>query len=220
MSRSLIAAIDRGELDGVTIGAVVRAAAALGADVDLRLRFRGEQLDRLLDEDHARIVDVVVRRLNASGWLVEIEASFSIWGERGSIDVLAFQPAARALLVVEAKSVVPDSKQTLHRLDQKTRLAPQLADARGWRVETVSRLVVIGATATARRRIARLATTYDVALPDRGVGVRRWFRRPDRPIRGLLFVAFGSHTSRRTGVGGRERVRRPKKRRDDSQMGG
>ena len=60
MSRSLVASVDRGQLDGLTIGSLVRAAAALGADVDVRLRYRGEHLDRLLDEDHAATVEALV----------------------------------------------------------------------------------------------------------------------------------------------------------------
>src|SRR6266850_257682 len=105
LSRSLIAAIDRGQIDGVTVGSLVRAARALGADVDIRLRWRGEQLDRLLDEAHAAVVDAMVARLTRLGWVVDVEVSFAIWGERGSIDVLAFHPGFGALLVVEAKSV-------------------------------------------------------------------------------------------------------------------
>jgi len=66
LSRSLVASIDRGDVDGVTIGAITRAASSLGADVDLVLRWRGERLDRLLEEDHARLVDIVVRRLRAA----------------------------------------------------------------------------------------------------------------------------------------------------------
>ncbi|HEX5824458.1 MAG TPA: helix-turn-helix transcriptional regulator, partial [Candidatus Limnocylindrales bacterium] len=42
LSRSLIASIDRGQIEGVTIGSLVRAAHALGADLDVRLRWRGE----------------------------------------------------------------------------------------------------------------------------------------------------------------------------------
>ena len=220
LSRSLISAIDRGELSGVTVGAVTRAAAALGADVDLRLRFRGEHLDRLLDEDHARIVDVVVHRLKHYGWTVEVEASFSIWGERGSVDVLAFRASSGSLLVVEVKSAVSDSQDTLHRLDRKTRLASQLAEGRGWWVRTVSRLLVIGDSDTSRRRITRLAATYDAALPDRGGTVRRWLRTPENAISGLLFVAYDSHGNPNRGLGGRERVRRPRSASKGSQPSG
>jgi len=121
--------------------------------------------------------------------------SFSIWGERGSIDVLAQHPATGSLLVVEVKSVVPDSQELLHRLDQKARLAPKIAGEHGWQVRMVSRVLVIGATAISRRRIARLATTDDAALPDRGRAVRQWLGQPAAPLRGLLFVACDSHGS-------------------------
>jgi transcriptional regulator with XRE-family HTH domain len=214
LSRSLVAAIDRGQIDGVTVGSLVRAAHALGAEVDVRLRWRGEQLDRLLDEAHAAVVDAMVARLQRFGWIVDVEASFSVWGERGSIDILAFHPAFGALLVIEVKSVVADTQATLHGLDRKARLAPQIVKDRAWRVRHVSRLLVIGASATSRRRIARLAATYDVALPARGTTVRRWLVRPAEPLNGLLFLAFDTHGSSRRGSPGRERVRR--RRRDQT----
>jgi transcriptional regulator with XRE-family HTH domain len=227
LSRSLIAAIDRGQLGGVTIASIVRVSTALGADVDLRLRYRGEQLDRLLDEDHAALVDTVVRRLTSAGWTVEVETSFSIWGERGSIDVLAYQPATGAVLVVEVKSIVPDSQAVLHGLDRKARLAPKIADSRSWSRRHVSRLLVIGDTSTSRRRIARLGATYDAAFGVRGRDVASWLARPDRPIAGLLFLPVDSHTGTRRRSRGRERVNRPRSRHkppgsrpDDSDDGG
>jgi transcriptional regulator with XRE-family HTH domain len=193
LSRSLIGSIDRGELDGVTVGALARAAASLGADVDLRLRWRGEQLDRLVDEAHAGVVETVVVRLRSLGWLVEVEASFSIWGERGSIDVLAFFPRTGALLVVEVKSVIADSQATLHGLDRKARLARSIVKDRGWIVRHVSRLLVVASGATSRRRVARLAVTYAAALPARGRVVRQWLVAPSTPVAGLLFVSNASH---------------------------
>lgn len=210
LSRSQIAAIDRGQLAGVTIASIVRAGAALGAEVDLRLRWRGEALDRLLDEDHAAIVETLVRRLIRLGWEVAVEVSFSKWGERGSIDVLGFHRAAGALLVVEVKSVVPDSQATHHGLDRKARIAPEIGRERGWHIRHVSRLLVVGDSPTARRRVARLSATYDVSLPARGSLVRRWLRDPSAAIAGILFVAFGSHNGVRRARRGRERVRRAK----------
>jgi transcriptional regulator with XRE-family HTH domain len=210
VSRSLVAAIDRGELDGVTVRALVRAATALGADVDLRLRWRGEQLDRLVDEAHASLVEATVLRLRRLGWSVDVEVSFSIWGERGSIDVLAFHPSHGAVLVVEVKSAIADSQATLHGLDRKARLARVVVKDRPWKVSHVSRLLVVAASATSRRRVARLASTYDVALPGRGPVVRQWLADPDRPLAGLLFVANDSHKSTRGARFGVERVRRRK----------
>lgn len=211
LSRSLIASIDRGEIDGVTVGAVVRAAAALGADVDLRLRWRGEHVDRLLDEAHAAVVDATVARLRRLGWTVAVEVSFALWGERGSIDVLAFHPAFGALVVVEVKSVIADTQATLHGLDRKARLARDIVKDRPWTIRHVSRLLVVGASATSRRRVARLAGTFDVALPARGTTIRRWLAEPAAPLAGLLFVADDSHHGARRRSPWRERVRRSRR---------
>lgn len=208
LSRAVISRIDRGLIGNIRVDDLERAAAALGATVDLRLRWNGEQLDRLLDEAHARLVDLAVAMLRATGWEVAVEVSFSIWGERGSIDVLAYHTATGTVLVVEVKSVVPDSQSTLHALDRKTRLARQIAEERGWDCRTVARLLIVGASATSRRRIARLAPTYRAAFPLRGRDVRHWLRRPTRPMSGLLFVAYAPRGSTRQRLDGRERVRR------------
>ncbi len=210
LSRSLIAAIDRGQIGGVTIQSLIRATAPLGADVDVRLRWRGEQLDRLLDQDHALVVEAVVSRLRRAGWAIEVEASFNIWGERGSIDVLAFHPEFGALLVIECKSVVPDSQSMLHALDRKTRLAAELGKARGWKVLHTSRLLVVASAATARRRVTALEATYGVAFPARAAAARTYLRRPIAPINGLLFVSIDSHDGARPRSAGRQRVRKRK----------
>ena len=96
LSRSIVGRIERGEHDGLTIDAVVAVAEALGATVQLELRWQGEGLDRLLDEGHATLVDRVVRGSGA-GWEVAVEVSFASGGERGSIDVLAWHPVRHAL---------------------------------------------------------------------------------------------------------------------------
>src|SRR6266566_7342724 len=126
LSRPLISRIDRGRIDNIQLGQLERAAAALGATLDLRLRWNGEQLDRLLDEAHARLVELVVSSLRETSWKVSVEVSFSVWGERGSIDVFAFHPPTGIVLVVEIKSVVPDSQQMLHALDRKPVSPPSL----------------------------------------------------------------------------------------------
>jgi hypothetical protein len=135
--------------------------------------------------------------------------SFSIWGERGSMDVFGFHPELGALLIVEVKSVVPDSQATLHGLDRKTRLAPQLASERGWNVAHVSRLLVVRDTSTSKRRISRLAATYEVALPTRGREVLAWIRRPKRSMAGLIFLPDDSHNGTVRRPQGRERVNKP-----------
>jgi transcriptional regulator with XRE-family HTH domain len=208
LSRSVISRIERGLLEAVTLGALVRTATALGATVDIRLHWRGEQLDRLLDEAHARLVDAVVLLLRASGWDVAVEVSFSEWGERGSIDVFAYHRLTGIVLVVEVKSLLPDSQATIHGLDRKSRLATKLARDRGWKCRGVARLLVIGASDTSRRRVFRLRATYDVAFPMRGLELRRWLREPRQPMSGLLFVSYGRQESANVRAATRQRVHR------------
>ena len=207
VSQSTISAVERGSVAGVSLATLERVAAALGARLDVAVRWRGEQLDRLLDEAHATLVEQVVRLLRELGWEVAVEVSFAVAGERGSIDVLAFHSASRTLLVVEVKSVVPDSQATLMTLDRKVRIAPGIARARGWSPVVIGRLLVVGEGSTARRRIARLDATYRTTLPDRGAAVRGWLRRPRGVLAGLVFLSFTSQGGTRRTTTGVTRVR-------------
>ncbi|HYX10388.1 MAG TPA: helix-turn-helix domain-containing protein, partial [Candidatus Acidoferrum sp.] len=68
VSRNVVSSIERGRPEEVRLTEIDRVVAALGASLDLRIRWRGEQLDRLLDEAHALTVAAVVGRLTPLGW--------------------------------------------------------------------------------------------------------------------------------------------------------
>jgi hypothetical protein len=208
VSRQLVGKVEAGEIATVQIDTVSRLAEALGASLDVALRWHGEGLDRLLDAAHAGLVESVVRRLTSAGWITVVEASFSIRGERGSIDVLAHHRPTAAVLVVEVKSVVPDSQATIHGLDRKARLARQVADSHGWPCARIGRLLVVGESRSARARIAQLEGTYRVAFPDRSRTISRWLREPDGPLSGLAFLPFATGDGRIQRTTGRQRVRR------------
>lgn len=208
LSRTKVSRIERGQILNMTLGDLDRAAAALGASLNVSLRWRGELLDRLMDEGHARLVELVVGMLRAAGWEVAVEVSYSIWGERGSIDVLAFHRLTGIVLVIEVKSVVPDNQAMLQALDRKTRLAAQIAKERGWECRHVARILVVGSSSTARRRVSRLASTYDTAFPVRGGKLRRWLRHPAGPVSGLLFLSYAHGMRTSATPADRERVRR------------
>ncbi len=194
VSRGAVARIEQGHGASVTVETLERLARQLGARIVCRLVWQGEGLDRLLDANHAAIVEQVVRILSALGWKVATEVSFNHFGERGSIDVLAFHPATGVILVIEVKSVVPDVQATLVTLDRKERLAIGIARERGWNAMAVAKLLVIRDERTARRRIAEHAATFGTAFPDRIARIRAWIRRPDpaRPLRGLWFLTSES----------------------------
>jgi transcriptional regulator with XRE-family HTH domain len=213
VSRALISKIEHGAIESIGLRRPLEVSAAVEAILDVRLRWNGEQLDRLLDEADAGLVETMVELLRRNGWTIAIEVSFAVWGERGSIDILAWHAATRTLLVIEVKSVVPDSQATLHGLDRKARPAAGLAADRGWAARSVARLLVVSGTATSRRRVARLAATYDTAFPIRGTALRRWLRRPIGSVSGLLFVSYATGGDVRRRRPGLERVRRPSGRR-------
>lgn len=189
VSASVICRIERGHADRVAAHTLVRVAAALDARIDVRLLWQGEGLDRLLDTRHARLADLVLEILSSNDWEVATEASFNVYGERGSIDILAYHPTTRSLLVVEIKSVVPDMQSMLGALDRKGRLARDVARERGWEVGSVSRLLVLPNDRTARRRVEDHGATFRTALPARTVEVRRWLARPMGTIHGVMFVS-------------------------------
>jgi transcriptional regulator with XRE-family HTH domain len=201
LAQTAISRIERGFADRFTVQTLARVVAALGARISVRLLSQGEDLDRLLDADHAAIVERVTKYLQARGWEVVPEATFSIYGERGSIDILAFHPATGALLVIEVKSVVPDVQATLAGIDRKARLAERVARERGWRVTSVSRWLVLPGDNTSRRRVANHAATFRAALPGRTVAMRRWSAAPHGSVAGIVFVPPSTQQT------GRHRVR-------------
>jgi transcriptional regulator with XRE-family HTH domain len=194
VSRGVVAHIEQGRASRVTVATLEQVATALGARVLVKLLWQGDGLDRLLDGRHAAVVEEVVRVLRAARWIVATEVTFNEFGERGSIDVFAFHPETRSLLVVEVKTVIADAQDLHSTLDRKVRLAPKLARDRGWSPSTVCVLLVVVDSRTNRRRVARLGATFEAAFPTRGLSVRRWLATPDprAPIRGLWFLTSGS----------------------------
>lgn len=204
MSRATVSRVELGHADEVTVGAVNAIAAALSARLRMYLTWNGEGLDRLLDADHATLVEEVARTLHSLDWLAKVEVSFNIRGERGSIDILAFHPTTGVVLVVEVKSVVPDVQATLYVLDRKSRLALEIAKEQGWLGRGVGRVLVVRETRTARRRVEQHAEIFRAAAPARSVAVKQWLRSPDptRPLSGLWFVTDDRPTSARHRVRG------------------
>jgi transcriptional regulator with XRE-family HTH domain len=193
VSRGVIARIEGGHGDRVTVRTLIRVAAALGGTVTCRLLWHGEGLDRLLDADHARLLDQTLTLLGSKGWQTATEVTFNIYGERGSIDILAFHEATGSLLVIEIKTVVPDLQGTLGTLDRKARVATKIATERGWVATSVSRLLVLPDDRTTRRRVRFHRATFATVLPARTVAVRQWLGDPAGPLAGVLFLPDESH---------------------------
>ena len=209
MSRQQYGRIERGELRSVPLGHLDRVCMALGADLDVRVRWHGEGLDRLLDAAHADLVNRTVRLLTVRGWTTAVEVSFSRYGERGSVDVIGWHAPTATLLVVEVKSVVPDVQAMIAAHDRKARLGGVIGRERGWDPRSVGRLLIVADGATARSRVREFADLFAAAYPQRAVGVRRWLRRPLGPLAGLMFLHNATRDGATKRITGRQRVRSP-----------
>lgn len=185
VSRRLISKLERQGPAGFTVHTLRRICEPLDIDLQVYGRWRGGELDRLLDAGHAALQAWFTRQLEAAGWIVRVEVTFNRYGERGSIDLLAFHPATRTLLVVEIKTVIADVQGLLRPIDVKVRLARDVAHDLGWEPRVIVPTLVVSEATTARRRVAAHEALFSrFAL--RGWPARRWLAAPDASPSGLL----------------------------------
>jgi len=203
LSQAAISDVERGHGDRLSIATLRAVARALDADASLELRWRGGDVDRLLDGRHAVLVGLAVDILTGDGWEVATEVTYSRCGERGSFDALAIQRRTGIVLAVEVKTRLVSLEATLRKLDEKARLAPAVAAERfGTRPRAAGRMLVLPEGSVSRRALAKHDAVLRVALPVRGVAARAWLADPVSSIGCIVLVrvparAPGPETLRR-----------------------
>jgi len=189
VSQQTVSSIERGHADSATLGLVKSVARPLGITIDLVFKWKGLELDRLVDARHARVVRAVVALLG-DDWQVVVEYTFNHYGDRGSVDVMAWKAAKQAIILVEVKSELDSLEAVLRSMDVKLRVVPGLVlREKGWCAKAIGSVLVLPDESTSRRAVDRLSPVFDVALPSRTVAVRRWLRNPVGPVRGIWFLA-------------------------------
>jgi transcriptional regulator with XRE-family HTH domain len=189
VSQQEVSLLERGHLEGVPIRTLRIVLRALDASVELDVRWRGGAIDRLLDERHASLEASTLRWVPAGDWDSAPEVSYSVYGERGAIDVLAWRRDARAAIVFEVKSQLTSIEATLRKHDEKGRLAPRLVrDRVGWTPGAVARVLVLPDTRTSRRHLDRAAPVLDSAYPMRARELRMWVRSPVGSVGAVLLL--------------------------------
>jgi transcriptional regulator with XRE-family HTH domain len=190
ISQSAYSRAEQGDLAGMTFGTFERVVGALGADARLEIGFRGGLGDRLADAMHAALVDLTVGVLASLDWLVELEYGFNVFGERGSVDILAWHASTRTLLIIEVKSRFTDLQAMLLSLARKLRLVPDVVrEERGWDALAVARIVVTLGTTENRSILAGHVAMFDAALPARSVAIRQWLRCPAGTIARVWLIS-------------------------------
>lgn len=182
--------IERGRAGEVRLERTRRVFAALGGRARVTAWWNGATADRLVDERHAALVERALRVYVKRGWQAAVEVTYSEWGERGSIDLLAGHANTRSTVVNEIKTSFGSLEDTNRQLDVKVRLAAKLVEERfGWRPRATSRVLVLPADDTLRRVVARHRATMDSAYPARSREVRAWIRHPSGVLRGIWFLS-------------------------------
>ena len=206
----MVARIEHGHLGSIPLAKLRRVAEALGARLDTIVRWQGADIGRLLDARHAAMHESMAGLLNGlDGWQFEPEVSFSIYGERGIIDILAWHPGRRMLLVIELKTEIVDVSGLLGSMDRRRRLAREIAARFGWEAVAVSTWVVIADSRTNRRTLAAHARVLRAKFPIDGRGMRRWLRDPAARADALGFLPDRHAVTLRRPVAPTRRVRPP-----------
>jgi transcriptional regulator with XRE-family HTH domain len=134
-SQPFVSKLERGQLHRVRLGDLERVAGVLEVRLELRAWWRGAELDRLRAGHHSAMHEIVTALLLELGWEVASEVSFNIYGERGVIDILAWQKTTRTLLIVggdwpERSRVTETGSQKRSQLGSCWPRAARIAD--GW----------------------------------------------------------------------------------------
>jgi transcriptional regulator with XRE-family HTH domain len=187
VSPATISRIERGHPGSLTLDILRRVSAALDVRVDLVPRWRAGDLDRLLNARHAELHELVARWFVAKvpARVLTPEVSYAIYAERGVMDIVAWHPGRRAILVIELKTDVVDVNQLIGKVDEKARLIRQIVRDRGWDPLTISTWVIVAAGRTNRARLAAHGAVLKAAFPMDRPAIRRWLVDPVGEIRAI-----------------------------------
>jgi transcriptional regulator with XRE-family HTH domain len=198
LSPQVVSRIERGRVDEVSIRSLRAVARVLGIRLDLVARWRGGELDRLVNSRHAALHEALLRWLkDEPDWEVASEVSYSVYGERGVVDFVAWHRVRRALIIGELKSEFVDPNELVGTMDRRRRLAAQIVKDRGWVPLIIAVWVVVDDQRTNRRQLARHRELLRGAFPMDGRTIRRWLRSPSGPIAALSFLPNVRHTHSR-----------------------
>lgn len=201
--QSKISLIERGLVGDVRRSEIEALCSALR--IEYRVDFRTpDVLARPVDLVHARCSAHVDRRLSAQGFRVAREVEVGTGRVRGWIDLLAFDPVTRPLVIVEIKTELADIGGLERSLGWYERGSSAAAAGLGWRHRSVCAAVLVLHTAANDRpiganraglsaafggRARELASVLDGATPMRSRDLaminprstRRHWVRPSRP---------------------------------------
>jgi transcriptional regulator with XRE-family HTH domain len=173
ISRSFLARIEGGR-GNPSLRVVERIADALGQRVELSVTlpvFLATPIHR--DLVHARCVAAIGRRLTAAGWLITREVDVSDGRFHGWIDLLAYHPVTRTLLVIEVKAQLLDIGAMQRQVGWYERRALAAGRSQGWTPRSSMTWLVGLASDELDRAINAERDLFAVEFPGRAADMLR-----------------------------------------------
>jgi transcriptional regulator with XRE-family HTH domain len=197
--QSAVSRVERGLHAGLDLDDLERIASAMGGTVHVELRApfladRGRQRDRV----HARCVAYVVARLRRAGWMAESEVEIRGSAGPGWIDVLAYHPTSRVMLVIEVKTEIHDFGRIQRTLGWYEHAAWAATRGFGWLPRRGSAALVLLDTRAVADRLRNNRLLAAQAFPERAEGLARLIEAPAvAPVDSGRFLAVVDPLSRR-----------------------
>ena len=181
-SQAAISRLENGLASTLDVLLVERTLDALGMQAEVRVEGRhlGDRR-RQCEPVHARMNGFLGGQVARRGFLPALEVEVGAGSVRGWIDLIAYRPADRALIVDETKGDLPDVGAFQRSLAFYEREARAAANRLGW---SPTRVVVLAAmldSATMARRIADNGELLRRAFPSLVERLLDWIDDPAAP---------------------------------------
>jgi transcriptional regulator with XRE-family HTH domain len=196
VSRSLVAAIEAGNANP-SLDVVMRIGDALGLELQLVGRPPVALGTRTRNTVHAQCSGYVDRRLRATGW--ETRREVEVVGDRshGWIDLLAFDPRTRVLVIVEVKTWLEDMGAIERQLAWYERSAMDVAAGLGWQPSSIASWLLLLASEEVEDALRQHRDLLRIAFPRRAIDMRLDVVQPGRLLTTGRGLALIDPTSRR-----------------------
>ena len=197
-SQATIWRIEAAKSRNLDLTLVDRVLTALGIRAALELDGR-HLADRRRQGDglHARLNGYLARRLVRASWLTATEVRIGAQ-PRGWIDLLAFRPSDRSLLVDETKTQVDDLGGLQRSLAFYEREAPGAARRLGWEPRCCRVMAVVLDTDAVARRLRDARDLEGLAFPAPVADLAAWIDDPRSPAPTGWAIATADPASRGT----------------------
>lgn len=208
VSQRLVSLAEGGQLERLSIHSLRAIGNALEVRLPVEPLWRGGQLPRLLDAEHAALVNAVASIMRRRGWQIVVEYTFNHYGDRGSVDLVGWHPRYRAMVVVEVKSRITDVQDLFAAMARKLRTVPKLlAEERGWLSTCVGQLLVVAEASAQRSLVARHDEIFASTFPARGREARSWLVHPAGSLSALWFLSASNGVAAKRRRLGPQRIR-------------